>query len=141
MLRCGDTWLLRNRFERREEKLRSRTASGKTIVIPASDPDRERKLGRSHLLCQRVSRNPDQILRLLWGRCPNQTRGYFCSRRRCCSTLTGASFPDSGNVLLKKGEASVENYILKSKHKYAQNKVFSCDKLCVFVHCVVICTL
>ena len=34
---CGDmnTWLLRNRFARREVKLRSSTASGKTIVIPA----------------------------------------------------------------------------------------------------------
>ena len=38
MLWCGDTWLLRNRFERSEEKARRRTASGKTIAIPASDP-------------------------------------------------------------------------------------------------------
>ena len=30
-----NTWLLRNRFEIREVKLRRRTASGKTIVIPA----------------------------------------------------------------------------------------------------------
>ena len=35
LLWCGVTWLLRNRFERREQKVRRRTASGKTIAIPS----------------------------------------------------------------------------------------------------------
>ena len=99
LLWCGDTWLLRNRFERREEKVRRRTASGKTIAIPA-DPGTERKLIRSHLPCQ--IHNPNQFPSLLWGRCPNPTQGFSCSRRRCCSTLTAASFHDSGKSFIEK---------------------------------------
>ena len=120
---------MRNRFERSEEKARRRTASGKTIAIPASeeadlvivivivifsgktiafpaldktDPGTEGKLIRSHLPWQRTFHNPDQFPRLVRGRCPNPTQSFSCSRRRCCSTLTAASFHDSGKSFIGK---------------------------------------
>ena len=72
------------------------------LLIGEVDPGTEGKLIRSHLPWQRTFHNPDQFPRLVRGRCPNPTQGFSYSRRRCCSTLTAASFHDSGKSFIGK---------------------------------------
>ena len=45
-----NTWLLRNRFERREVKLRRRTASGNTIAIPALEEKKKLMMAERKLI-------------------------------------------------------------------------------------------